>query len=143
MNTMDLNLNELKKWFVEKALPVIRQIWERARTKLFDDGGIISQIKDNAQDFIDAARLDVSFEKVDVLSVSNLVEFSKNHMVAGSDGVVAIRKPKDESVFVFLAYVKDRDLLPEETNHYVVVEAKSLADDTKELFGDLDLVILN
>lgn len=143
MNLMDLSLNELRKWFAETALPIIRQIWENTRAKLFDEGGIVDQIKDNAQDFIDAAKLDVSFETVDVLTVSDLVEFSKKHMVAGSNGVVAFRKPKDDSIFVFLAYVEDRELIPEDKNHYVVVETKSLADDTKELFGDLDLVILN
>ena len=143
MDLKNLNLSELTKWFAEKALPVIRQVWESARAKIFDDGGLIDQAKESAQDFIDAARLDVSFETVDVLTVSDLVEFSKKHMVAGSDGVAAIRKAKDDVLFVFLAYVKDRELLPEETNHFVVVEAKSLADDTKELFGDLDLVILN
>ena len=134
MNLMDLSLNELRKWFAETALPVIRQIWENTRAKLFDEGGLVDQFKANAQDFIDAARLDV---------VSDLVEFSKKHMVVGSNGVVAIKKPKDDTIFVFLAYVENRELIPEDRNHYVVIEAKSLADDTNELFGDLDLVILN
>ena len=143
MNLMDLSLNELRKWFAETALPVIRQIWENTRAKLFDEGGLVDQFKANAQDFIDAARLDVSYETVDVLTVRDLVEFSKKHMVVGSNGVVAIKKPKDDTIFVFLAYVENRELIPEDRNHYVVIEAKSLADDTNELFGDLDLVILN
>ncbi len=143
MDLKDFNLNELKKWFAEKALPLIRQIWEGTRDKILGEGGLVDQIKENAQVFIDAAKLDVSFETVDALTVSDLVEFSKKHMVGGSNGVAAFRKPKEEAVFVFLAYVKDKELIAEGDNHYVVIEANSLADDTKELFGDLDLVILN
>lgn len=143
MNFMELSLNELKKWFAENALPIIRQTWESAKEKLFGEGGLVDQIKENAQDFIDAAKLDVSFEAVDALTVTNLVDFSKKHMVAGSNGVVAIKKSKDNVLYVFLAYVKDRELIPEDKNHYVVIEARSLAEDTKDLFGNLDLVILN
>ena len=49
---------------------------------------------------------------------------------------------KDNSNIVYLAYVKDRDLLPVEDNHYVVIKATALTPEVINLFEENKLVIL-
>lgn len=143
MNLRQMNLDELKEMFVETVLPKIKEGWEIAKEKLF---GEILREMNNPKEFFDAAKLaaklDLSFEEVEMLTVEKIVEISKQHMVANSNEVVAYKPLEKDTFKVYLAYATDRELLPEEENHYVVIEADGLSKDVKELFSESDVVIL-
>ena len=146
MDLKQMNLDELKKVFVETVLPKIKEGWETAKEKLFGENGILDEIKNNPKEFFDAAKLaaklDFYFEEVEMLTVEKIVEISKQHMAANSNEVVAYKTLEKDTFKVYLAYATDRELLPEEENHYVVIEADGLSKDVKELFSESDVVIL-
>ena len=59
-----------------------------------------------------------------------------------SNGVAAMKVIKENYNIVYLAYVKDRELLPVEDNHYVVIKATALTPEVISLFDGHELVIL-
>lgn len=146
MDLRQMGLDELKKVFVETVLPKIKEGWETAKEKLFGENGILDEIKNNSKEFFDAAKLaaklNVSFEDVELLTVEKIVEISKQHMASNCNEVVAYKTLEDDTFVVYLAYAKDRELLHEEENHYVVIKADGLSKDTKELFSESVVVIL-
>lgn len=81
-------------------------------------------------------------EKTDILTIEKIVEISKKYLVEGSDEVAAYKQLKDDTFFVYLAYCKDGDLIAEEANKYIIIEADGLAKDVKELFVESDIVVL-
>ena len=137
-----MTIDELKKWFVEMVLPTIKNAWENAKTKLFGENGSLEKIKEELQQFVDAAKLDVAFEDVELLTMNKIVEVAKQHIVPNSNEVVVFKTMKEDSFFVYIAYAKDRDLLPQEENCYVVIKADGLSKEVKELFAESEVVIL-
>lgn len=85
----------------------------------------------------------ITVEEVEMLSSEKLVELCKKYIVEGSNQVAAFKEFKKDNFYVYLAYCKDRELIDEEHNHYIVIIADGLSKDVKELFGESDLVILN
>lgn len=81
-------------------------------------------------------------KEVEVLDMNTLVEFSKKYIVANCNEIVAINTMKDGESYVYLAYSKDRNLLPIENNKYLIIKAKSLSKEVESLFEESSLVIL-
>ena len=81
-------------------------------------------------------------KEVEVLDMNTLVEFSKKYIVANCNVIVAINTMKDGESYVYLAYSKDRNLLPIENNKYLIIKAKSLSKEVESLFEESSLVIL-
>lgn len=145
----------MKEELIDDLLDSIREdflkpLWEDLKEELKEAGK--EMIKDIAKDELPKLKKFVSdlltsknvkCESVNVLTKSDIVSLVRLHKVNGSDGVAAFKQEKDGKTFVYLAYCKDRDLLPEETNCYIVVEADALDNDVKELFKESDLIILN
>lgn len=81
-------------------------------------------------------------KEMEVLDMNTLVEFSKKYIVANCNEIVAINTMKDGESYVYLAYSKDRNLLPIENNKYLIIKAKSLSKEVESLFEESSLVIL-
>lgn len=79
---------------------------------------------------------------VDTLTLPELVQAARKNIVAGANGFVVFRAEKDGKCFVYLANCKDRELLDETINKYVIIQADSLSKEVEELFGETDLIIL-
>lgn len=129
---------------------ILQPLWEDLKEELKEAGK--DMIKDIAKDELPKLKKFVSdlltsknvkCESVDVLTKSDMISLIRLNRVNGSDGVAAFKQQKDEKMFVYLAYCKDRDLLPEETNCYIVIEANALNEDVENLFKESDLIILN
>lgn len=129
---------------------ILKPLWEDLKKELKQAGKDL--IKDIAKDKLSQLEQfirdlltskNVKCESVNVLTESDIVSLVRLHKVNGSDGVAAFKQQKDEKTFVYLAYCKDRDLLPEKTNCYIVIEADALDNDVKELFNESDLIILS
>ena len=84
--------------------------------------------------------------EVDTLSSREMLQYAKNHIVKGSNMVVAFKQQgiinDKEVAFVYLAYGKEKELLADENNHYVIIKANKLEQDILNLFSESDLVIL-
>ena len=139
MNVNSESLKQILEMLRDALEPIIRDKIEEMKVKIKDE--YIPKLKEFVEDILKSKN--VKYESVDVLSKSDLVSLIRLNRVNGSDGVAAFKQQKDEKMFVYLAYCKDRELLPEETNCYIVIEANSLNDDVNELFNESDLIILN
>lgn len=139
MNVNSESLKQILEMLRDALEPIIRDKIEEMKVKIKDE--YIPKLKEFVEDILKSKN--VKYESVDVLSKSDLISLIRLNRVNGSDGVAAFKQQKDEKMFVYLAYCKDRDLLPEETNCYIVIEANSLNDDVNELFNESDLIILN
>ncbi len=94
------------------------------------------------EDLKTASNANIDTVNVEMLDKTNLVEIAKKYMVKGCNEVAAFKKVKDDDFYVYIAYSKDRELLPIETNHYVVIKSDGLSKEVKELFNESDLIIL-
>ena len=81
-------------------------------------------------------------KEVDVLDMPTLVDFAKKYIVKSSNETVAMKVMQDDCYFIYLAYSKDRQLLPTQDNKYVIIKAQTLAKEVEELFAESELVIL-
>lgn len=82
-------------------------------------------------------------EDVDILSFEKLVEISKCYIVEGANEVAALKQFNEDTFYIYLAYCKDRNLIDEDKNKYVIIKADGLSKEVKELFSESDLIILN
>jgi hypothetical protein len=139
MNVNGESLKQILEMLRAALEPIIKEKVEELKVKVKEE--YIPQLKKFVEDLLKSKN--VKYEAVDVLTKSDMVSLIRLNKVNGSNGVAAFRQSKDEKMFVYLAYCKDRDLLPEETNCYIVIEANTLQDDVKELFNESDLIIIN
>ncbi len=139
MNVNNESLKQILETLRDALEPIFRDKFEEWKVKIKDE--YIPKLKKFVEDMLKSKN--VKYEAVDVLTKSDLISLIRLNKVNGSDGVAAFKQQKDEKMFVYLAYCKDRDLLPEETNCYIVIEANALNDDVYELFNESDLIILN
>lgn len=139
MNVNNESLKQILEMLRDALEPIFRDKFEEWKVKIKDE--YIPKLKKFVEDMLKSKN--VKYEAVDVLTKSDLISLIRLNKVNGSDGVAAFKQQKDEKMFVYLAYCKDRDLLPEETNCYIVIEANALNDDVYELFNESDLIILN
>ena len=101
----------------------------------------VGQLKTLIRDLVKSKK--IYYESADELTKSDMVSYIRLNRVNGSDGVAAFKQTKGDKTILYLAFCKDRDLLPADTNCYIVIEANSLNEDVKELFKESDLIILN
>lgn len=152
---------------IEEAIEMIAKNWEKIKESI---GPEIERIKEeikpeleNAKqeikehykktlaDFMQRIRVtskdNMTVYEVDTLTSKEMLQYAKTHIVKGSNMVAAFKQQgiinDKEVAFVYLAYGKERELLADENNHYVIIKAKQLEQDVLNLFVESDLVILN
>ena len=81
-------------------------------------------------------------QEVDQLDLTTLLAFAKEHIVERANEVATMRVKEENGWFIYLAYAKNRELLPSDTNRYLILKANSLAQDVEELFKESELIIL-
>lgn len=101
-----------------------------------------NRIKGFVQSFKAANMANMHYEEVQVLDKKSLVDIGRKYCVEESDGVATMKTVKDNANYVYLAYVLNRELLPVETNSYVIIKAAALSPDVLALFEDNELIIL-
>lgn len=108
--------------------------------------GTTKYAKEKVGKFIDsfktALKMTIHNEDCVVLDMKLLTEISRRYRMSCSNGVAAMKVIKENYNIVYLAYVKDRELLPVEDNHYVVIKATALTPEVISLFDGHELVIL-
>ena len=84
----------------------------------------------------------VKSESFDILTKEDLINIARKYMVSGCDSVAAFRQAESSEIFIHLTYCTEKELLPEENNCYVIIQAKSLDNEINDLFNESDLIIL-
>ena len=146
---MDFNEQQLFEGALEIAKPLI----EKAKEILVDTEKVLTVkvqkeyvplLEDLKKNLITGEIKGIAYgEKVGVLDKATLVGFSKKHRPSGvCNQVVALKIKDTESYFIYLAYAHDLFILPNDFNHYVIIQAAHLANDVEQLFGDSELIIL-
>lgn len=80
----------------------------------------------------------------DVLSKNRLVEIAKECIVPNSNEVVAMKQNSENlGCVIYLAYALNKELLPQEKNCYIIINAKEVSNSIDDLFGKNQLIILN
>lgn len=139
MNVNGESLKQILELLRTTLEPIIREKIDEVKVKIKDE--YIPQLKKFVEDLLKSKN--VKYESVDVLTKADMVSLIRLNRVNGSNGVAAFKQPKDEKMIIYLAYCNERDLLPEDTNCFIVIEANSLNEDVANLFKESDLIILN
>ena len=77
------------------------------------------------------------------LTKEALLEIAKQHIIPNSNEVLAmIGKESSKHYYIYLAYSKDREMLPQEENNFVIIKTDGLSKDVHDLFNQHELIIL-
>ena len=77
-----------------------------------------------------------------LLDMETLVSMAKQYITPKSNEIIALRTKEDDGYIIYLAYAKDRQLLPTQDNYYLIIKADELDKDVAALFEESELVIL-
>lgn len=132
---------ELKVQLVEELLPYVKEQAEKVFKDLKKE--MIPVMKDLVNSFKDGKeKTDTIMIQETLLNKKRLIAIAKEHLVVGATEVVAYKTSKLDYFIVYLAYSKDKELLPVEQNRYIIVKAEALSGDINSLFGENKLIIL-
>ena len=81
-------------------------------------------------------------KEVDLLDLATLVGFAKEHIVKNSNEIVVMRMKEEACSYIYLGYSRDRELLPSDSNRYLIIKAKALTPEVEDLFKESELIIL-
>lgn len=132
---------ELKVQLVEELLPYVKEQAEKVFKDLKKE--MIPVIRDLVDSFKDGNRkTDTIMIQETLLNKEKLISIAKKYIVVGATEVVAYKTSKADSFIVYLAYSKEKELLPVGQNRYVIIKAEALSGDINSLFGENKLIIL-
>lgn len=81
--------------------------------------------------------------KKENLNKEDLIEIARQNIVPNSNEVLALLDDKRENAdFIYLAYAKDQEIIPQESNNFVIIVVKALAKEVRTLFNGHELIIL-
>ena len=79
----------------------------------------------------------------ELMNKANLIEIAKQNIVPNSNEVLAMLNDKGKNAYyLYLAYSKDKEMLPQEENNYVIIKAEGVTKDLQSLFDGHELIIL-
>lgn len=132
---------ELKVQLVEELLPYVKEQAEKVFKDLKKE--MIPVMRDLVDSFKDGNRkTDTIMIQETLLNKEKLISIAKKNIVSGATEVVAYKTSKADSFIVYLAYSKEKELLPVEQNRYVIIKAEAVSGDINSLFGENKLIIL-
>lgn len=132
---------ELKVQLVEELLPYVKEQAEKVFKDLKKE--MIPVMRDLVDSFKDGNRkTDTIMIQETFLNKEKLISIAKKNIVSGATEVVAYKTSKADSFIIYLAYSKEKELLPVEQNRYVIIKAEAVSGDINSLFGENKLIIL-
>ena len=72
----------------------------------------------------------------ELLKKEDITEAAKNNIVPNSNMVAALLEKKEDIYIVYLAFLRDKELLPLNENRYVVIKAEGLSRDVETLLDN-------
>lgn len=100
---------------------------------------IVMAMLDNVKSMVG---LNIFGDEVVEITMQDILRNAKQYMVKGCNEVIALRQTEANCTIIFLSYAKDKELLPKESNNYVIIKGSTLSADVNELFQESNVVIL-
>lgn len=120
------------------SLTVIEKSRSERAKKLYD----FIWFGEDCQDKVSNVRI-ISIRKKN-LELTTFLELAKEYKVANSRSVAAMKKKLGQFTIIYLAYCNDKkELISQDENNYIVIEADGISSDIESLFGNEDLIVLN
>ena len=117
---------------VEETLKPLAEEFKRILAEIFGNPEELQELPKNMKVY-----------NVDIISKDKLAEIAHECIVPNCNEVAAIKKDGNGyECIIYLAYSKNRELLPQEKNFYVIINAKETSKSIDELFGKNELIIL-
>lgn len=144
-------MNIISENVLDTSIEKVEQMVEEAIGRLVEYGGkIVDEVQkefmplleDLVKNFTGEMKGLAFGKEVGMLDMPTLVDFAKKYIVAKSNEIVAMKVKQTDCYFIYLAYSKDRQLLPTADNKYVIIKAQTLAKEVEDLFLESELVIL-
>lgn len=144
-------MNIISENVLETSMEKVEQMVEEAIGRLVEYGGkIVDEVQkeymplleDLVKNFTGEMKGVAFGKEVGMLDMPTLVSFAKKYIVPKSNEIVAMKVKQADCYYVYLAYSKDRQLLPTTDNKYVIIKAQTLAKEVEDIFAESELVIL-
>lgn len=144
-------MNIISENVIDTSKEKVSQMVEEAIERLVEHGGKIVDkvqkdflplLQDLVKNFTGELKGIAFGKEVDILDMATLVSMAKKYIVANSNEIVAMKVKQTDGYFIYLAYSKDRKLLPTTDNKYVIIKAQTLAKEVENLFAESELLIL-
>jgi hypothetical protein len=134
---------QMGKQFLKVLVPGLYDVLKDAlkRSGVWIEDGIKKQIKDMNCFPGNVESKTVRITK-ELLKKEDITEAAKNNIVPNSNMVAALLEKKEDIYIVYLAFLRDKELLPSNENRYVVIKAEGLSRDVETLFDGQSLVVL-
>lgn len=134
---------QMGKQFLKELAPEIIEGMKDAlkRSGVWIEDGIKKKIDDMIDYQVNVESKTVRITK-ELLKKEDITEAAKNNIVPNSNMVAALLEKKEDIYIVYLAFLRDKELLPLIENRYVVIKAEGLSRDVETLFDGQSLVVL-
>jgi len=93
--------------------------------------------------FVSPLPPNIIVEDVELINKEKLIGIIRANMVSNSNGVAVTLRKKKEANYLYTAFLKNDELLPQNENKYITIVAQGLARDVENLFEKSDIVVLN
>lgn len=128
------------KPLADEALEFLKQNAEELVKKVTDD--VYPVLEGMVQNLTGELKGIAYGKEVELLDLATLVGFAKEHIVKNSNEIVVMRVKEVTCCYIYLAYSRNRELLPSDTNRYLIIKAQALSPEVNDLFKDSELIIL-
>ncbi len=134
---------QMGKQFLKELAPKIIEGMKDSlkRSGVWIEDGIKKKIDDMIDYQVNVESKPVRITK-ELLKKEDITEAAKNNIVPNSNMVAALLEKKEDIYIVYLAFLRDKELLPLNENRYVVIKAEGLSRDVETLFDGQPLVVL-
>lgn len=144
-------MNIISENVLDASMEKVEQMVQQAIGRLIEYGcKIVDEVKKEyiplLDDFVKNLKGDIKGvalgKELDVLDMQTLVTLAKKYIVSDSNEIVAVKTKQEDGYFIYLAYSKDRKLLPIANNKYLIIKAQALEKEVEDLFAESELIIL-
>ena len=81
-------------------------------------------------------------EKVEILKLDQIKQVANAYLPSESNGLAAYYVKSKDSYMLFMLYLKDRQVLPNDQNKLIVVESEALSREVENLLEENKVVII-
>lgn len=124
------SVEQLGIWAKEK---ISSTDWEKKIDNFFSES-FFPEIPENVK---------ITKVEKELVNKADLIEIAKQNIVPNSNEVLAMLNDKGKKAYyLYLAYSKDKEMLPQEENNFIIIKADGLTKDLQSLFDGHELIIL-
>lgn len=133
-NAFRVAVETLKESAIPKAQETVANVAQQ----------MVQSVEDYITSTVSHIKSDVKYIDVEFLDKATFMQHAMNCKCAGANGLAALTRldADGKGGYIYLANVKDRDLIAMENNKYVIIKADLISAEVKELWDNCNLIIL-